>query len=68
MEMEKSKVLIQFLVFFRQFGDVFSSLYARRLRGYTATLTKIFCFFFSILTEIVVLASCVGAFSSVSQQ
>ena len=37
MEMEKSKVLIQFLVFFRQFGDVLSFLYARRLRGYTAT-------------------------------
>ena len=37
MEMEKSKVLIQFLVIFRQFGDVLSFLYARRLRGYTAT-------------------------------
>ena len=35
--MEKSKVLIQFLVIFRQFGDVLSFLYARRLRGYTAT-------------------------------
>ena len=39
MEMEKSNVLIQFLVIFRQFGDVLSFLYARRLRGYTATLT-----------------------------
>ena len=37
MAMEKSKVLIQFLVFFRQCGDVLSFLYARRLRGYTAT-------------------------------
>ena len=36
--MEKSKLLIQFLVIFRQFGDVLSFLYARRLRGYTATL------------------------------
>ena len=38
MEMEKSKVLIQFLEILRQFGDVLSFLYARRLRGYTATL------------------------------
>ena len=38
MEMEKSKVLMQFLVIFRQFGDVLFFLYARRLRGYTATL------------------------------
>ena len=37
MAVEKSKVLIQFLVIFRQFGDVLSFLYARRLRGYTAT-------------------------------
>ena len=37
--MEKSKVLIQFLVIFRQFGDVLFFLYARRLRGYTATKT-----------------------------
>ena len=37
--MEKSKVLIQFLVIFRQFGDVLSFLYGRRLRGYTATLS-----------------------------
>ena len=37
MEIEKSKVLIQFLLIFRQFGDVLSFLYARRLRGYTAT-------------------------------
>ena len=36
--MEKSKVLIEILVIFRQFADVFSVLYARRLRGYTATL------------------------------
>ena len=39
MEMEKSKVLIQFLLIFRQFGDVLFFLYARRLRGYTATVT-----------------------------
>ena len=37
MEMEKYRVLIQLLVIFRQFGDVLSFLYARRLRGYTAT-------------------------------
>ena len=40
--MEKSKVLIQFLVIFRQFGDVLSFLYARRLRGYTATAANIY--------------------------
>ena len=39
MEMEKSKVLIQFLLVFRQSGDVLFLLYARRLRGYTATET-----------------------------
>ena len=38
MEMEKSKVSIQFLLIFRQSGDFLSFLYARRLRGYTATL------------------------------
>ena len=38
MEMEKSKVLIEFLLIFRQFGDVLFFLYARRLPGYTATL------------------------------
>ena len=38
MEMEKSKVSIQFLLTFRQSGDVLFFLYARRLRGYTATL------------------------------
>ena len=38
MEMEKSKVLIQFLLTFRQFWDVLFLLYARRLHGYTATL------------------------------
>ena len=37
MEIEKSKVLIQFFVIFRQSGDVLFFLYARRLRGYTAT-------------------------------
>ena len=37
MEMEKSKVFIKFLVNFRQSGDVLF-LYARRLRGYTATI------------------------------
>ena len=37
MEIEKSKVLIQFLRIFRQSGDVLFFLYARRLRGYTAT-------------------------------
>ena len=42
MEIEKSKVLMQFLLFFRQSGDVLSFLYARRLRGYTATDVKTF--------------------------
>ena len=37
MEIEKSKVLIQFLLIFRQSGDVLFFLYGRRLRGYTAT-------------------------------
>ena len=40
MEMEKCKVLIQLLLIFRQFGDVLPFLYARRLRGYTATAGK----------------------------
>ena len=38
MEIEKSKVLIKFLLNFRQSGDVLFFLYARRLRGYTATV------------------------------
>ena len=38
MELEKSKVSIQCLGIFRQSGDVLFFLYARRLRGYTATL------------------------------
>ena len=45
MEIEKSKVLIQFLSIFRQSEDVLFFLHARRLRGYTATdslLTKTF--------------------------
>ena len=37
MEMEKSKVLIKFLLNFRQSGDVLFFLNVRRLRGYTAT-------------------------------
>ena len=37
MEMEKSKVSIQFLLIFRQSWDVLFFLYARRLRRYTAT-------------------------------
>ena len=37
MEIEKSKVLIQFLLIFRQSGDVLFFLYDRRLCGYTAT-------------------------------
>ena len=36
--MEKSKVSIQFPLILRQSGDVLFFLYARRLRGYTATL------------------------------
>ena len=39
MEKEKSKVLIQFLLIFRQSGDVLFFLNVRRLRGYTATMT-----------------------------
>ena len=53
MEIEKSKVLIQFLLIFRQSGDVLFFLYARRLRGYTATVMELrffmahFRFFFA---------------------
>ena len=36
--MEKCKVLVQFLLIIRQSGDVLFFHYARRLRGYTATL------------------------------
>ena len=39
MEIEKSKVSIQFVLIFRQSGDVLFFLYARRFRGYTATGT-----------------------------
>ena len=42
MEKEKYKVLIQFLLIFRQSGDVVLFFYARRLRGYTATATLTF--------------------------
>ena len=38
MEMEKSKVSIHFVLFFRQSGDVLIFLCALRLRGYTATV------------------------------
>ena len=41
MEMEKSKVLIKFLLNFRQSGDVLFFLNVRRLRGYTATLASL---------------------------
>ena len=41
MQIEKSKVLIQFLLIFRQSGDVLFLLYVRRFRGYTATDVKI---------------------------
>ena len=40
--MEKSKVLIKVLLIFRQSGDVLFFLYARRLRGYTATIASLF--------------------------
>ena len=40
MEIEKFKVSIQFLLIFRQSGDVLFFLYARRLRGYTATESR----------------------------
>ena len=44
MEMENCKVLIQFLLIFRQSGDVLFFLYARRLSGCTATETKLSSF------------------------
>ena len=40
MEIEKSKLLIQSLLIFRQSGGVLLFLYARRPRSYTATVTK----------------------------
>ena len=40
MGIEKSKVLIQFLLIFRQSGAVLFFLYARRLGGYTATTSS----------------------------
>ena len=40
MEKEKSKVLIQFFLLLRESGDVLFFLYARRLRDYTATVSK----------------------------
>ena len=42
MEIEKSKVSIQFLPIFRRSGDVLFFLYTRRFRGYSATL-PLFC-------------------------
>ena len=56
MEIEKSKVLIQFLLIFRQSGDVLFFLYARRLRGYTATIVLNFfsgVVFFLLLQPVV---------------
>ena len=41
-KMEKSKILKQFVLSFRQSRDVRFFLYARRFRGYTATL-PVFC-------------------------
>ena len=52
MEIEKSKVLIQFLLIFRQSGDVLFFLYARRLRGYTATAIDKELFFESSVDQI----------------
>ena len=40
MEIEKSKVLIQFLLIFRRSRDVLFFVYARRLRCYNATVAK----------------------------
>ena len=55
MEMEKSKVLIQFLLIFRQSGGVLFFLYARRLRRYTAKVLfskrKKLGFFFMLVVE-----------------
>ena len=42
MEIEKFKVLIQFLLVFRRSGDVLFHHYAHRLRGYTATSVEKF--------------------------
>ena len=42
MEIEKSKVLIQFFLIFRQSGDLLFFLHTRRFRGYTATVFKNF--------------------------
>ena len=50
MEMDKSKVSVQFLLIFRQSGDVLFFLCTRRLRGYTATMPfkKMAVFFYHI--------------------
>ena len=45
MEIGKSEVLIQFLLIFRRSGDVLFFVYARRFRGYTATVTLSNIFF-----------------------
>ena len=44
MEIEKSEVLIQFLLIFRRSEDDLFFLYGRRLRGYTATVTAMLVF------------------------
>ena len=55
MEIEKPKVLIEFLLIFMQSGDVFFFLYARSLRGYTATVAvfrqslNVLTFYWSLL-------------------
>ena len=56
MEIEKSKVLIKFLLNFRQSGNVLFFLNVRRLRGYTATTSNFgrrFAKLFLELTDIV---------------
>ena len=55
MEMENSKVSTQFFLIYRQSGDVLFCFYARRFRGYTATLALLcertfpWLIFFSVL-------------------
>ena len=68
MEMEKSKVLIQFLLIFRQSGDVLFFLYARRLRGYTATvgLGGGICFLVMVSVHFLSLHTELGTVSSFS--
>ena len=57
----KSKVLIKFLLNFRQSGDVLFFLNVRRLRGYTATveIATVVC-----ETPLTVMRACTNSFNS----